>query len=118
MKERKEQFEKLAEIIKSKSQNDALEWTPSNYSNSYQTPLGNGEILITYNDPVEYGNAPIPEFCLAFINKKGETIHSINAYISTDPEYEMLRDIYDAAYDSYMRTDETYRSMMDDIIKK
>lgn len=118
MNDRKQQFEKLAELIRSKSQNDALVWTPSNYLNSYQTPLGNGEVLINYNDPTEYGNAPIPEYCLAFINKKGETVYSINAFINSDPEYKLLRDIYDAAYDSYMRTDETYRSMMDDIIQK
>ncbi|MDE7347570.1 MAG: hypothetical protein K2N48_12640 [Muribaculaceae bacterium] len=118
MKDRKSQFEDLARHIRSKSQQDALIWTPSNYINSYQTPLGNGVVLITHNeDEVSYGNEPIPEFCLAFINERGETIHSIEAFTKSDPQYELLKDIYYSAYDSYMRTDETYRSMMDAIMK-
>lgn len=115
MKDRKEQFEKLAGIIRTKSIQDALIWSPSNYVNSYQTTLGIGEVLITFNEEEpEYGD-PIPEYSLSFINERGETIYSIDAYLSSDKEYDMLKDIYESAHDSYMRTEDTLKSMFDDI---
>ncbi|MDE5886081.1 MAG: hypothetical protein K2H46_00675 [Muribaculaceae bacterium] len=119
MNNRKSQFEQLARMIKSKSQQKALEWSASNYANAYQSPLGKGVILITHNeDEGSYGTDPIPVYSLAFINELGVTFHTIDAYLSSDPQYEMLKDIYESAYDSYMRTDDTYNSMMSDILSK
>lgn len=119
MDNRKSQFEHLAKIIKSKSQQQVLEWSASNYANAYQSPLGKGVIMITHNqEDGGYISEPIPEYSLAFINELGVTFHTIDAYLSSDEDYQMLKDIYESAYDSYMRTDETYKSMMEDIINK
>lgn len=119
MKDRKTQFENLAKLIRSKSLQYSLDWSPSNYANSYQSTLGNGTILITYNEETDgYNGEQIPEFTLSFINERGETIHAINTFLKSDSQYELLKDIYESAYDSYMKTDDTYRSMMDAIMKK
>lgn len=119
MKDRKNQFENLANLIRSKSLQHSLEWTPSNYANSYQSDLGNGVILISFSEEeYDINGVQIPVFTLAFINERGNTFHTIAVYSSSDEKFEMLKDIYDSAYDSYMKTDETYRSMMDAIMKK
>ncbi len=119
MNTRESQFEGLARLIKSKSLQKALEWVPSNYANTYQTQLGNGMILITNNsDDGIYRSEPSPDFSLSFINKRGATVHSINAYLPSDKNYAMLKEIYELAQDYFMMTDETYQSMMDDIMKK
>lgn len=119
MDNRNLQFESLARMIKSKSTQQALDWSASNYANAYQTPLGTGIIMISHSeDNGYYGSEPIPQYSLAFINEFGVTFHTIDAYLSTDPEYEMLKEIYDSAYDSYMKTDETYKSMVRDIMSK
>ena len=119
MKDRKTQFESLADIIRSKSLQYSLDWSPSNYANFYQTALGNGVILISFSeDDVDFNGERVPELSLSFINERGQTVHTIAAYTQFDAEYEMLKDIYESAYDSYMKTDETYRSMMDAIMKK
>lgn len=119
MKDRTTQFESLANLIRSKSLQHSLEWMPSNYANSYQSDLGNGAIMISFNgEEYDIDGNPLPIFNLAFINELGKVFHTIAVYSTTDDKYEMLKDIYDSAYDSYMKTDETYRSMMDAIIKK
>lgn len=116
---RESQFEHLARMIRNKSRQKVLEWGPSNYANSYQTSLGKGIVLITHNEEDGiYGSDPVPEYSLSFINSLGATIHSIHAILSSDNSYEMLKEIYDLASDYYLMTDETYQSMMDDIMKK
>ncbi len=115
------QYQLLADQIRFESRFNHLTWSPSNYLNTYQTPLGIGTIMIMYDEdaPREAANGyPNPMYTLSFINERGETFHSLVAIDDADSNYELLKEIYESAHNSYMKIEETLKSMFDDIFKR
>lgn len=112
-------YRMLAEEIRNKA--SRLDWNPSNYSNSYELSLGTGHVVITNNNDLLTHNplAVLPAYSLRFLNERGQTVHSIESdKTRADENKELLEDIYNKANNAYMQTEETLRSMLDDISNK
>ena len=115
-----EQYKKLTEEIRQKSKECLIAWTPSNYNDTYEATLGRGAILIEHNEPSEEYYPETPVYSLSFLNERGEVFHSIKVFhefVDTD-KFQCLKDIYEYAYKSYMKIDETLKSMFEDINSK
>lgn len=124
-----EQFKVLAEEIRIKSKENRLGWTPGNYTETYEAPLGSGEVTISKNQISEDENASLQLrvvnpwlYSLCFLNSRGEEIYSlITDYkdkLNGSSDYYLLSEIFECAHNSYMMTDETLKSMFEDIRKK
>lgn len=114
-----QRYRSLAEDIRRKA--SRLEWKRSNYDDSFELSLGKGTVIISNNEKIleEDFDANIPLYSLQFLNGRGETI----TVIETDGSYvdenkPLLEDIYQQAFNTYMQTEETLRSMMDDLSTK
>lgn len=128
----REQFKKLAEEILKKSKQNLLPWHPGNYTGCYETGLGQGAVVILHNtlstdfygNPIDDEDSP-PTYSLSFLNQRGDSIGSLDTYIyekanipSLDAEFSLLKEIYETAHNSYMMTDETLKSMFEDLLSK
>lgn len=115
-----DKFLDLAQRIYDKTKRNALNWTPGSTANSYQTPLGSGAVLVWYNMQEEQYPADydVPLVGLTFLNDRGENIGSVDCFDSTDTNYEILCQIYNLAENSYMKIDETIKSMYDDLLQR
>lgn len=115
-----DQYKWLATEIRLKSQQGLIPWSPSNYQDTYEASLGKGAIIITYNDLSEGYCEEHPVYTLSFVNERGDVFHSMNAFSKDQlsPDYDLLKDIYEFAHRSYMKIDETLRSMFEDINSK
>lgn len=120
---KKEQFRKLAQEISTKQK--LMSWSPGGYEDTYCSPLGTGEISIAYNSQYESIEDLSPdtwEYSLTFFNSRGEVLERL---ITTRQEkdilfsdYKLLHDLYHTADNIYMMTDDTLKSMFDDIYSK
>lgn len=116
-----EQYINLAEQILNKSKRNLISWNRGNYDDTYQTALGKGVIMISFDnkeprfDPE--GNQ-YPLYSLSFINEKGETFYSIYSVDKDDAYYDLLDKIYKQAHSSYMKIEETLKSMIDDLMNR
>lgn len=114
------QYRILAEEIRQKSSRGLIAWAPGNYQTTYTASLGRGAIMIAFNDQEDCYTETPPLYSLFFLNERGETFHAINVYSrdESNADYQRLKDIYDQAHNSYMKIDETLKSMFDDIQSK
>lgn len=113
-----EQFIRLTEEILSKNKRNLISWSPSNYSSVYQAPLGKGVIMISFDEDGPHSNPEgnlYPIYSISFINERGEKFFSFGAIDEDDLYYELLKEIYQTAHSSYMKIDETLKSMFDDL---
>lgn len=115
-----DKFLDLAKRIHDKTKLNVLNWVPGSSANSYQTTIGSGAVLIWSNMPDEQYPADyvMPLVGLTFLNDRGENIGSVDCYDSTDSNYEMLCQIFNLAENSYMKIDETIKSMYDDLLQR
>lgn len=102
-------------LIEEKSKMGLIGWIPSSNKSAYQTTLGKGSITV-WKQTDDYDENPLdwPIAYLNFINDRGEIFDSVSAY-EYDETYEQLCRIYLYAHNSYMKTDETLKSMLDDL---
>ncbi|MDE6338553.1 MAG: hypothetical protein K2K97_02050 [Muribaculaceae bacterium] len=111
-------YYRLLKEIKEKSRRGMIAWSPSSYSATFQAPLGKGMITIMF-DPELPATLPVdydpPVATLSFLNERGETFNSINAFSTKDDYYTDLVEIYTSARNGYMKIDETVQSMFDDL---
>ncbi len=109
-------YNSLIKEIKEKSYAGLISWVPSSYNSTYQAEVGKGIIMVML-DLEQDNNNPFDEpiASLTFHNDRGEAFHSINCYTFVDPLYEDIKDIYEAAHNSYMKIDETLQSMIEDL---
>lgn len=110
-------IKKLAERIKKNTESKTLSWNPSSRNNSFETKLGDGSVIISFNrDPFS-----ISSYELSLFNKSGVNIGSILAFgnIDTsgekDSDYRLLEEIYTLAEHSSKKFDETLQSMFNDL---
>ncbi len=108
----------LARLIKQRTNEQLLAWTPSSYSSTYQTAIGQGAATVSldYSVQDQYDpDFPQPIAYLSILNSRGETIHSINCYTEEDENFPLISEIYQLAKDSYLKTNETIQSMFDQL---
>lgn len=109
-------YHMLVNDIRDKSKKGLITWEPSSFSNSYQATLGNGAIVITHCDDAEiYDNDIPPTLSLSFLNERGDIFHEIKSYTIKDEGYQELDEIFQSAHNTYMKIDETLRSMIQDL---
>lgn len=114
-----DKFLDLAQRIYDKTKRNSLNWIPGSTANSYQTPLGTGAVLVWFNTLDDQCSADylMPLVGLTFLNDRGENIGTVNCFDLTDSNYELLNQIYNLAENSYMKIDETLKSMYDDLLQ-
>lgn len=107
----------LARLIKQRTYDQRLAWTPSSYSSTYQAAIGQGAVTVSLDlSDQEYDPEFIPPVAyLSFLNSRGETIHAINCYSQDDENFPLISEIYQLAKDSYLKTNETIQSMFDEL---
>lgn len=106
------------EGIRLKSKDGLIAWEPCSRPNVYKAVLGRGSIMIEHNgQSEEYYPEMSPLYSLSFLNGLGEVFHSIRVYKCTvaNKDFQLLKDIYEYAYMSHMKVEETLKSMLDDI---
>lgn len=108
-------YARLLSEIKEKSKKGTISWSPSSFVNTFEAPLGTGSIMITHDTNPTFQNDSSPIASLSFINERGEVFHSIESMSILDAEYSDLKEIYDSAYENYMKIGETLKSMFDDL---
>ncbi|MBD5206047.1 MAG: hypothetical protein HDS84_06685 [Bacteroidales bacterium] len=111
-----QRYKTLASEILSKV--DKLQWKRSNYADSYEVSLGKGTVIIINNKQRQRENPflNLPLYDLRFLNERGEVVYSIEANNTVlDENKALLEDLYNKAYHTYMQTEETLRSMFDDL---
>lgn len=112
-------YTSLVNEIKEKTIKGLLPWIPSSYASTYETPLGNGAVTIMFDDARSGGFGISSDYSpiatLSFYNARGEVFNTISCYLADDEFYADLKAIYDAAYNNYMKIDETLKSMFDDL---
>lgn len=115
---RNNEFLRLARLVREKTKRNAINWVPGSVVNSYQSSLGKGGILIIYDEeefPLPDGSFN-PLIQLSFLNERGDFIGSVNCETIKDENYELLKEIYDSAENTYKKIDETIKSMYDDLL--
>lgn len=114
-----QRYRALAEEIRLKA--SRLDWERSNYADSFEIELGLGTVIISNNE-AQISNNPLfdlPLYSLRFLNERGETVYSIDSYGGEgDENRALLEDLYGQAFNTYMQTEDTYRSMIDDLSTK
>lgn len=108
-------YARLLSEIKEKSKKGTISWSPSSFVNTFEAPLGTGSIMITHDPNVQLQHCDTPLASLSFINERGEVFHTIDCQSTLDTEYADLKEIYDSAYENYMKIGETLKSMFDDL---
>ena len=115
------QFIQLTYEILTKSRENLISWSPSNYASTYQAKLGKGIIMISYDSEVSRndndGN-PCSIYSISFLNERGQTFYSFGVLDEDDIYFDILKEIYYCAHSSYMKIDETLKSMFDDIMNR
>lgn len=103
-----ETLSKIAEILRVKTQQKTLSWTPTNSVDTYELNLGKGYVLISKpSDPFD-----TCLYNLEFLNSSRERIGYLIALSEEDPDYPLLKDIFVNAENSYLQIDETLMSML------
>lgn len=111
-------YQTIIEKIRNNSSKGLISWTPGSYASTYYANIGNGSVSVFHDtepDPMLPVGFPSPIGVIKFMNSRGEEFKSFQVFYTTDEDYELIRDMYDIAHNSYMMIDETLRSMIDDL---
>lgn len=108
----------LAQLIFRRTKEQNVVWNPSSNKNTYQATIGQGAVLV-YFDVAAQDNCPMdieqPLGFISFLNVRGETLYSITSFTADDSNFTIIRDLYQLAKDSYLKTNETIQSMFDEL---
>lgn len=106
---------KLAYRLDQRTQEGMLEWFPSE-GNCYRLALGDGVMEIVFNPkPIKkpFGTTVSDVYELHALNERNEQIGYLGVSAETDPNYALLKSIYQCAESGYLKIDSTFRSMME-----
>lgn len=108
----------LAQLILRRTKEQNVVWNPSSNANTYQAAIGQGVVLV-YFDIAAQDNRPMdiepPLGFISFLNIRGETLYCITSFTTEDGNFSIIKDLYQLAKDSYLKTNETIQSMFDEL---
>lgn len=108
----------LARLIIEKTNERKVSWQPSSSNHTYQAIIGMGAVLVyldlyANNGCIEGIESPIGY--ISFLNNRRESIHNITVFNEDDENFAIIQDLYNQARESYLNTDETIKSMFDEL---
>lgn len=99
----------LAKRIKEETMKNKLFWVRSSDPNTYRLSLGSGLIMLSF-DP---SRIITPYYTFSVYNEKNTVIDEIKATPNEQDNWNLLKEIYERAESSFLKKDETYKSMFD-----
>jgi hypothetical protein len=103
----------LIQKLKEKTISRKIAWNQTSRETEFQASF-TGATITTDNWDGGTNNKNVIDFCV--YNKDGVTVDRLY-FLDGEQEYELLLDFYSVVKSSYLKLDETYNSLFDDLDK-
>lgn len=108
-------FKEIIETLTAKTKAGKVKWARTSVDNEFKASLPSGAVSVWVFNPEPNSMHIGPDADFIVYNNNGSEIKRISITTYDAEEYTIIENLHTAAYDSYLRKDETLSGLLNDI---